>query len=139
MGADERLEAYARLIVRVGLNLQAGQDVGIDALVEHAPLVRALARAAYEAGARYVDASYADYRVKRALIELGPEESLDWTPPYLVKRLEDIAEGRGARISITGDPEPDLLASLDQARVGRARMTALEAVNLQQVVAHRVS
>ena len=106
MGEDARLDAYARLIVRVGINLEDGQDVSINGLVEHAPLVRALARAAYEAGARYVDASYADYRVKRALIELGPEESLDWTPPYLVKRLEDIAEGRGARISIIVECDP---------------------------------
>src|SRR5205085_2386749 len=109
MGADERLEAYARLIVRVGLNLQAGQDVGIDALVEHAPLVEAVARAAYEAGARYVDASYSDYRVKRALIELGPAQSLDWTPPHRLTRLADLAEGHGARGSITGDPEAELL------------------------------
>jgi aminopeptidase len=136
---DGRLEEYARLIVGVGLNLQPGQEVAINALVEHAPLVRAVAQAAYEAGARYVDASYADYHVKRAQIELAPEEALDWTPPYLVKRLEDIAERRGARVSITGESDPDLLASLDQGRVGRARMTRLEEVNLQQVVTNRIS
>ena len=65
---------------------------------------------AYEAGARYVDAVYSDHHVKRAQIELAAEETLDWTPPYLVRRLEDIAERHGARVSITGDPEPDLLA-----------------------------
>jgi aminopeptidase len=139
VGEDERLEEYARLIVRVGINLREGQDVSINALIEHAPLVRAIARAAYGAGAGYVDAYYADYHVKRAQIELGPEESLDWTPPYLVERLESIAERRGARVSITGEADPDLLASLDQHRVGRARMTRLEDVNLRQVVANQVS
>jgi aminopeptidase len=139
MGEDARLEAYARLIVGVGLNLQPGQDVAINSLVEHAPLVRAIARAAYEAGARYVDSSYADYYVKRAQIELAPEDALDWTPPYVVKRLEDIGERQGARISITGDPEPDLFADLDQRRVGQARMTRLDEANLQQVIANRVS
>jgi aminopeptidase len=73
VGEDERLDAYARLIVRVGINLEDGQDVAINGLVEHAPLVHALARAAYEAGARYVDASYADHHVKRAQIEFSPE------------------------------------------------------------------
>jgi aminopeptidase len=139
VGEDERLRAYARLIVRVGLNLQPGQEVAINALLEHAPLVRAVARAAYEAGAPYVDAFYADYHVRRAQIELAPEASLDWTPPYLVARLEEIAERRGARVSITGEAEPDLLAGLDQGRVGRARMTQLEAVNLRQVVENRIS
>jgi aminopeptidase len=136
---EQRLEEYARLIVRVGINLQQGQDVLINALVEHTPLVRAVARAAYEVGARYVDASYTDYHVKGALIELGPEESLDWTPPHMIKRLEDLAERRGARVSITGEAEPDLLAGLDQRRVGRARMTQLEDVSLRQVVEHRIS
>src|SRR5438552_960148 len=139
MGEDRRLEAYARLIVGVGLNLQPGQDVAINGLVEHVPLVRAVAQAAYEAGARYVDASYVDYYVKRAQIELAPEDALDWTPPYLVKRLEDVAERRGARVSITGDPEPDVFGDLDQRRVGRARMTALEDTNLRQVVSNSVS
>jgi aminopeptidase len=139
VGEDGRLEAYARLIVRVGLNLRPGQDVAINGLVEHAPLVREVARAAYAAGARYVDATYADYHVKAAQIELAPEEALDWTPPYLVRRLEEISERQGARISITGDPDPDLLAALDQRRVGRARMTKLEDANLRQVVAHRVA
>src|SRR5207244_425616 len=80
-----------------------------------------------------------DYYVKRAQIELAPEEALDWTPPNLVKRLEDVAERRGARVSITGDPEPDVFGDLDQRRVGRARMTALEDTNLRQVVSNSVS
>src|SRR5207249_44818 len=128
------LEAYARLIVRIGLNVQQGQDVAINGLVEHAPLVRAVARAAYAAGARYVDAFYVDYHVKGAQVELGPEGLLDWTPPYLLARLEDLAERQGARVSITGDPDPDLLAHLDQRRVGAARMTRLEDLSLRQVV-----
>jgi aminopeptidase len=122
LGGDERLEAYARLIVGVGLNLQPGQDVQISASVEHAPLARALARTAYAAGARYVDVLYQDNHVRKALVELGPEESLDWTPPYWMSRLEDLVERRGARIAITGDDDPSLLAELDQRRVGAARM-----------------
>src|SRR5919197_831314 len=76
MGGDERLEAYARLIVGVGLNLQPGQDVQISAFIEHAPLARALVRTAYEAGARYAEVLYQDNHVRKALVELGPEESL---------------------------------------------------------------
>jgi aminopeptidase len=41
------LEEYARLALRVGVNLQAGQDVVVLANIEHAPLVRALGRVAY--------------------------------------------------------------------------------------------
>ena len=44
------LDAYARLIVEVGVNLEAGQTLGISAFVEHAPLVREVVRVAYEQG-----------------------------------------------------------------------------------------
>src|SRR5918912_1309546 len=135
---DGRLEAYARLVVRVGLNLEAGQDVAITAHVEHAPLVRTLARVAYEAGARYVDVLYQDFHVKKAMVELGPDEALEWTPPYMVKRLEDLEARRGARISISGE-DPAILGSLDQHRVGRARMTEYWKANLRQVTERKVS
>ena len=95
MGDDARLEAYARLIVGVGLNLQPGQDVQISGFIEHAPLACALARTAYEAAARYVDVLYQDNHVRKALVELGPDESLAWTPPYWITRLEDLVERRG--------------------------------------------
>ena len=50
------------------------------------PLARALARACYAAGARYVDVLYADQHVRRAMIELGPDAALDHTPAWLVER-----------------------------------------------------
>jgi aminopeptidase len=136
---EDRLEAYARLIVRVGLNLQAGQDVQISGWIEHAPLARALARVAYEAGARYVDVLYQDNHVRKALVELGPEEALAWTPPYWMTRLEDLVERRGARIAITGEAEPALLAGLDQRRVGAARMVDYNDLMLRAVTERRVS
>jgi aminopeptidase len=116
------LSRYAELVVRVGANVQRGQDVGIYALVEQAPFVRALAKAAYEAGARYVTATYADQYVKRELILHAENESvLEWTPPWRLTELEHFASSRGASINIAGDPNPDVFADLDGVRVGKAR------------------
>src|SRR4051795_12509131 len=117
---DRRLGAYADLIVRVGSNLQPGQTLFVNAQPEHVELARALARAAYDAGASYVDVRYVDPHVRRAQIELGPEESLTRSPDWLVARAESI-EGN-AIATIAGEAEPELLADLDQERVGRARM-----------------
>ena len=47
--AKNRLERYAELAVRVGANVEEGQTVFINAQIEHAPLARALTRAAYAA------------------------------------------------------------------------------------------
>ena len=120
--ADRRLETYAQLAVQVGLNLQPGQTLGINALVEHAPLARAIARQAYEAGARYVDVLYSDQHVRRAHIAEAAEDQLGFSPPWLVTRLREFGEIGGALVAITGTPEPELFADLDGERVGRARM-----------------
>jgi aminopeptidase len=126
-GLDARLERYAEIAVGVGANVQKDQLVFLVGRVEHAPLMRAIARAAYRAGARHVDAHYLDQHVRRALIELGPDDSLEYTPPWLVERWRRMGDEHGAAIGITGDPEPDLLADLDGERVGRARSKELAA------------
>ena len=64
----KNLRAYAELIVRVGTNLQPGQTLLINALVDHAPLVRELTEAGYRAGARFVDVTYVDMHVRRSFI-----------------------------------------------------------------------
>jgi aminopeptidase len=128
---DERLERYAELAVRVGVNVAPEQTVFITARVEHAPLARALTRAAYRAGARYVDVFYVDQHVRRAMIEHGPDDALDHTPRWLVERWQ--AMGGNATIGTAGDPEPQLLADLPGERVGRARMTQLAEVKMAQL------
>jgi aminopeptidase len=129
--ADERLERYAELAVRVGVNIAAGQTVFVTARLEHAPLARALTRAAYAAGARYVDVIYIDQHVRRAMIEYGPDATLAYTPPWLVERWQSMSGN--ALIAITGDPEPELLADLPGERVGRARMPELAEVQMAQM------
>ena len=53
---EERLERYAELVVRFAANVGDGQLVIVNGALEHAPLVRAVTRAAYLAGARWVGA-----------------------------------------------------------------------------------
>jgi aminopeptidase len=129
--SQDRLADYAKLAVRVGLNLQPGQVLGVNALLEHAPLARAVAREAYAAGAKYVDVLYTDQRVRRAHIQGADEDALDWSPPWLVKRLDDLGAGGGALLAITGNPEPEVFADLDGTRVGRARMREVSEASLR--------
>ena len=96
MRPEERLDRYARLAVEVGSNIGEGQDLWLSALPEHAPLVRAIARCAYERGARYVDVDYSDQHVRRARIELADEETLGWTPPWVLEKSR-LPRGRARR------------------------------------------
>jgi aminopeptidase len=118
MTRDERLERYAELAVRVGANVQEGQEVFVYPLVEHAEVGRALVRQAWRAGASYVHLVYRDDHVKRARIELGPDSALTYSPPWEVKLTKDNAGN--AMLGTSGKPEPELLADLDGERIGRA-------------------
>jgi aminopeptidase len=128
---DERLAAYAQLAVKVGVNLQPGQRLAVNAFVEHASLVRAVAAEAYEAGASYVDVSYSDQRVRRSHIQHASDEWLGWSPPWLVKRLEDLGADGGALLVIVGNPEPELFADLDGARIAGARQRKISETGLK--------
>ncbi len=119
MSPEERLERYARLAVEVGVNLAPGQTLRVSAEPEHTPLVRAIARVAYEAGARYVETAYRDPHLKRARVLNAPEDSLEWSPPWTLALIDHLAETHGATITITGESEPELFGDLDPARVAR--------------------
>jgi aminopeptidase len=113
----ERVDRYADLIVRVGTNLQPGQVLQVTANPAHAELAHALTAAAYRVGASFVDVRYVDQHVRKALIDRGPEDSLTYSPDWQVARA-DALDGN-ALIMIAGDPEPELLANSDPARVGK--------------------
>jgi aminopeptidase len=129
--ADERLQSYARLAVHVGCNMQPGQILAVGANLEHAPLVRAIAREGYAAGARFVDVQYVDPHVRRAHIEGAPEDALGFSPRWLVERAEAHGAEHAAYVGITGAAEPELFADLDGGRVGKARMKEVASAMLE--------
>jgi aminopeptidase len=136
---EDRLQRYAELAVRVGANVQPGQDVFITALVEHAEIARAITREAYRAEARHVIVHYSDLHLRRAAIELGPEEELGWSPPYLLDAMRRWREERPAVIALTGNPDPSLLSDLDPALVGRSEPLEIRAVSLELVAERRIN
>jgi aminopeptidase len=130
---DERLERYAELAVKVGANVVEGQEVFLTGRIEHAPLIRALARASFRTGATYVDVLYTDQHIRRAMIELGPDSALTYSPPGLLARWKHMGEVKGASVGTTGEAEPNLLADLDGERVGGAQMKELAQESMRQL------
>jgi len=130
LNGDDRLERYAELAVRVGANVQPGQQVFVHPMVEHADLGRALVRQAYEAGAEYVHVLYRDDHNRHAMIGLGPDSALTYSPEWAKELM--LSEAGNASIGTTGRPEPELLADLDGERVGRAIQLELGEISQQQ-------
>lgn len=125
--------------MRVGANVRPGQDVVVTGLVEHAEIAREMVRESYRAGARHVIVLYSDLHNRRAAIELGPEEELGWSPPYLLDWIRRWPDENPAVIALTGNPEPDLLADLDPALVGRADPKEQRAAMLENVSGRHVN
>jgi aminopeptidase len=136
---EETLRRYADLVARFAANVQPGQVVSINCYPEHAPLARAVAAAAYDARARFVDVTYSDQHVRRELIQHAPEEALEWSPPWHVARLEYLHEQHGALISVTGDPNPEIFADLPGERVGRANPKELMERVMEVITARTIN
>ena len=117
---DHLLEKYARLVVRVGVNVQPGQEVVISALPEQADAARAILDEAYRVGASRVDIDYGDPYVKRAAVALGPEEMLGTSPEHKLVQARGWHDTRPAMIMLTGNPHPALMDGLDPARLAKS-------------------
>src|SRR5512135_28915 len=113
---DVHLEKYAELIVKIGLNLQAGQRLLIIAPVPAAPLVQQIARCAYQNGARLVDAFYIDEQLLLTRFQSAPRDSLGDEIPWPWDVAYQYAQNGDAVLQLTGG-DPDLLKRQDPALV----------------------
>ena len=111
-----KLEKYASLAVKVGVNIQQNQALYIAASTDSLELVRLITRKAYEAGASNVYVDLNDDELSRTRYELAPKESFDFFPPWKVQEREYLAENGAAFISIVSQT-PDLFKGIDSSKI----------------------
>ena len=114
-----QVQRLADVAVRTGLNLQPGQELVLTAPIDAAPLVRAVAAAAYEAGASLVTPIFADPGVSLARYGKAGDESFDTAAGWLYEGMAEAFKRGAARMAIVGE-DPMLLAEQDAAKVSRA-------------------
>lgn len=114
-----KLDRLAEVAVRVGLNLQAGQDLFLTAPVAALPLVRRIAEHAYKAGAGLVTPMLSDEEVTLSRYRHAPDASFDRAPGWLYEGVGKAFAANTARLAIVGD-NPMLLSGQDPAKVARA-------------------
>jgi aminopeptidase len=119
------LERYAKLVTEVGANVQPDQQVIVIAAPTSAPLVRAIAVECFKRGARFVDPWYFDPQVKRIRALEADPDTLEFVPRWYPKRLLDISEAHGARISISPNTPPGLMEGVDPAVAGRDQLPSM--------------
>lgn len=114
-----KLEKLAEVAVKVGLQLQRGQDLVITAPVAALPLVRLVTKHAYMAGAGLVTTFYSDEEATLSRYQHAPDESFDRASDWLYEGMAKAYASNAARLAISGD-NPMLLAAQDPAKVARA-------------------
>ena len=114
-----KLDRLAEVAIKVGLNLQAGQDLLLTAPSAALPLVRKIAEHAYKAGAGLVTPFFSDEAVTLARYRFGHDGSFDRAAGWLYEGMAKAFAANTARLAIVGD-NPMLLAGEDPAKVSRA-------------------
>jgi aminopeptidase len=123
--APDQIPALAELIVRFGANVQPGQIVALSSAPGKEPLARAVAEAAYRAGAKFVDLSVFDIHLKRARALYAAPDTLGFVPSWYGERMLAIAKQHGANIALTGPVAPHVMEGVDPSLLGRDLLPAL--------------
>lgn len=117
----ERLEKYAHLIVKCGINVQEGQDVIIQCELDQPDFVTMVCEECYKAGARRVTVKWSHmpvskvntiYRSLETLSEFTDIEKAEWQ--YKVDKLPCL-------IWLDSD-DPDGLAGTDSEKIAKSGM-----------------
>jgi aminopeptidase len=116
----ENLNKLAELAIRVGLNLEEGQEIMATAPIEAVDFVRLLAEKAYENGASLFTVLYGDNLIARKRLALVPEAHLDKAPAWLYEGMAKAFHEGAARLAVSGN-DPKALEGLPPERVGRAQ------------------
>ena len=114
-----KLDKLAEVAIKVGLQLQAGQDLMLTAPVAALPLVRRIVKHAYEAGAGLVTPIFSDEEITLSRYRSATDASFDRAPNWLYEGFAKAFSNNTARLAIVGD-NPMLLSGEDPAKVARA-------------------
>lgn len=113
---NDTLDKYANLCVKVGINIQKGQPLVVNAPVKGADFVRLVAKHAYAAGAKEVHVNWNDGDLTKMKYENAPMEVFENFPKWYADGLEEYAEDGAGFLSISAQ-DPQLLKDADPKKI----------------------
>jgi len=130
---EKKLEKYAEVILKVGLNFQpkqrlliGGPSVLHDGIsFDTVPLVRIIVKKAYQMGARLVDVIWADEQLRSIRYKYSSRKSLRLYPKWRIDAKLDIAQAGDASLDIMS-PRPDLFGDVDLSMILKFQLFLLK-------------
>ena len=137
---EQKLDRLAEVSVRIGLGLQAGQELVLTAPTDALPFVRLVTEHAYRAGAKLVTTFFTDDATTLARYQHAPDDSFDYAPQWLQDAIATAFRSGAARMGITG-ANPALLAKQNPAKVSRANVAASKASKpaMEMITRHEIN
>ena len=120
------MKEYAKLAVQLGVNVQKGQPLLIQAPVEAYELVRECIKVAYEQGCSKVMVDYNDEIKTRLDYESCSTETLCEVPDWTIEKLKYNISTNYCRLVIAGG-DPDLLNGVDSEKVQKSMVARMNA------------
>ncbi|MCS5422544.1 MULTISPECIES: aminopeptidase [Psychrilyobacter] len=115
----KKLEEYAELALKIGVNIQEGQKLFINTPIHAVEFTRIIAKKAYEMGVKDVIYSWNDDILSYTRFKNVSMETLEDFPEWTIKQMEDLAEEGAAFLHIIS-PDPELLKDVDPKKVAAA-------------------
>jgi len=114
------LREYAKLIVRVGANVQKGQEVMIYAGLDQPEFVQLVAEEAYKAKAKKVIVEWSYQPLTKIHTRYQTVKTLGEVPKWQVERRQHMVDTVPCRIHIISD-DPDGLKGINMEKMAKAR------------------
>lgn len=110
-----KLEKYADLIVKTGINIKSGQDVIIRAQLDQPEFVSMVAEKCYQAGARKVTVEWSHQPIEKININYRSLETLLEVNNWEISKMEYLSETLPAMIYLLSE-NPDGLNGIDSEK-----------------------
>ena len=120
---EQLLDKYARLVVRVGVNLQQNQQLIINAPITCAGFARRLAREGYDAGAHDVMICWNDEQFAKLRYQMASKVVFTEYPEWRRRLYMDYAEQGAAFISIFAE-DPEIFCDVEPERLKLSQQAA---------------
>ena len=114
------LKKYAKLIVKIGANVQKDQPVVIASSVDDAYFTKLVVEEAYKAKASYVSVEWGCDDLTKLTYKYAKTEVLKEVPDWQIEKMKYRAKTLPAMIYISSS-DPDALASIDQKKMMEVR------------------
>jgi aminopeptidase len=133
MNAEEfenRLAKLAGLCLKVGVNLQHGQELIVTAPIEASAFVHHIAKIAYQQGAKLVTCLYEDPAMIHDRFAYADDDTLDYAPEWVYRGMSGAFENGAARLYVVG-PYPDLLSGISAEKIVRTHTSMATASEVE--------